>query len=450
MSDFTGYKEKVMSNPASNRSLITHSVGIIADDLTGANDSGSQFSAKGLSAAVLFDSGLTEAKDLSRVDVVAIDTDSRALSAGRAYEKSRRAAEWLYAAGTRHIYKKIDSSLRGNWGAEVDAVMDVFRPDFAVIAPAFPRMGRTTRNGIHQIDGIPVDRTEMSRDPKTPVTESDLLRILSAQSRRRAHLVSEQELDRLKEKGSEWKRRGVELLVFDAERDEHLGKIARSVAQSGFRVLWVGSAGLAGWLPEALSLTGKSSISATGQRAPQRRADRVLVVAGSQSSVTKRQILRLVETNEVQPLVLDVPAILDPAEWKARRGTFVEEANKAFASGKDVAITLNSEKRRLNQEGWAHRDAALRIVDRLGELTSRLVAFHPRLGLVLTGGDTARAVCRHLGIGGIRLMEEMAPGIPLGQLVGPHPLYAVTKAGAFGEEDALVKAVNKLKGSEMG
>jgi uncharacterized protein YgbK (DUF1537 family) len=86
----------------------------------------------------------------------------------------------------------------------------------------------------------------------------------------------------------------------------------------------------------------------------------------------------------------------------------------------------------------------------LGELTSRLVAFHPRLGLVLTGGDTARAVCRHLGIGGIRLLEEMAPGIPLGQLVGPHPLYAVTKAGAFGEEDALVKAVNKLKGSEMG
>ena len=438
-----------MSNPAPNRSLITHSVGIIADDLTGANDSGSQFSAKGLSAAVLFDSGLTEAKDLSRVDVVAIDTDSRALSAGRAYEKSRRAAEWLYAAGTRHIYKKIDSSLRGNWGAEVDAVMDVFRPDFAVIAPAFPRMGRTTRNGIHQIDGIPVDRTEMSRDPKTPVTESDLLRILSAQSRRRAHLVSEQELDRLREKGSEWKRRGVELLVFDAERDEHLGKIARSVAQSGFRVLWVGSAGLAGWLPEALSLTGKSSISATGQRAPQRRADRVLVVAGSQSSVTKRQILRLVETNAVQPLVLDVSAILDPAEWKARRDGFVEEANKAFASGKDVVITLNSEKRRLNHEGWAHRDAALRIVDRLGELTSRLVAFHPRLGLVLTGGDTARAVCRHLGIGGIRLLEETAPGIPLGQLAGPHPLYAVTKAGAFGEEDALVKAVNKLKGSEM-
>jgi len=450
MSDFTGYKEKVMSNSASIRPLISHSVGIIADDLTGANDSGSQFSAKGLSAVVLFDSGLAEAKDLSRVDVVAIDTDSRALSAGRAYEKSRRAAEWLYTAGIRHIYKKIDSSLRGNWGAEVDAVMDVFRPDFAVIAPAFPRMGRTTRNGIHQIDGIPVDRTEMSRDPKTPVTESDLLRILSAQSRRRAHLVSEQELDRLRERGLEWKRRGVELLVFDADRDEHLGKIARSVAQSGFRVLWVGSAGLAGWLPEALSLTGKSSLSATGQRAPQRRADRVLVVAGSLSSVTKRQIVRLVETSEVQPLVLDVSAILDPAEWKARRDTFVEEANRAFASGKDVAITLNSGKRRLKGlEGWAHRDAAFRIVDRLGELTSRLVALHPRLGLVLTGGDTARAVCRHLDIGGIRLLEEMAPGIPLGQLVGPHPLYTVTKAGAFGEEDALVKAVNKLKGSEM-
>src|SRR5690606_41725032 len=95
------------------------------------------------------------------------------------------------------------------------------------------------------------------------------------------------------------------------------------------------------------------------------------------------------------------------------------------------------------------RKAAFRTVDRLGALTRRLVARRPGLDRVLTGGDTARAVCRHLGIGGIRLLEEVAPGIPLGQLVGPRPLYAVTKAGAFGEEDTLVKAVNKLKGSEM-
>jgi D-threonate/D-erythronate kinase len=113
-------------------------------------------------------------------------------------------------------------------------------------------------------------------------------------------------------------------------------------------------------------------------------------------------------------------------------------------------ITLSMDRGRLKalQEG-VRREAAFRIVDRLGALTSRLVARRPGLGLVLTGGDTARAVCRHLGIGGIRLLEEVAPGIPLGQLVGPRPLYAVTKAGAFGEEDTLVKAVNKLKGSEM-
>ncbi len=447
MSDFAGSMENVTTHPAS---INTHTVGIIADDLTGANDSGGQFSAKGLSAVVLFDSALAEPEDFKQADVVAIDTDSRALPADRAYAKSRRAGEWLSAAGIRHIYKKIDSSLRGNWGAEVDAVMDVFRPDFAVIAPAFPGMGRTTRKGIHQIDGIPVARTEMSRDPKTPVTESDLLKILAAQSRRRAHLVSEQELERLPDMGAAWRRRGVELLVFDAERDEHLEKIARSVAGSGFRVLWVGSAGLAGWLPEALSLAGRGSRSGSGERAAPRQVDQALVVAGSLSSVTKRQIARLVENGRVRPLVLDPSVILDPAEWEACRDSLVEETSRAFSAGKDVVITLSMDRGRLKalQEG-VRREAAFRIVDRLGALTSRLVARRPGLGLVLTGGDTARAVCRHLGIGGIRLLEEVAPGIPLGQLVGPRPLYAVTKAGAFGEEDTLVKAVNKLKGSEM-
>src|SRR5690606_41457345 len=110
MSDFTGYKEKVMSNSASIRPLISHSVGIIAGDLTGANDSGSQFSAKGLSAVFLFDSGLAQALDLSRVDVLSTHTDSRALSAGRGYEKSRRSAECLPSAGSRHVAKQLDSS----------------------------------------------------------------------------------------------------------------------------------------------------------------------------------------------------------------------------------------------------------------------------------------------------------------------------------------------------
>lgn len=67
-------------------------------------------------------------------------------------------------------------------------------------------------------------------------------------------------------------------------------------------------------------------------------------------------------------------------------------------------------------------------------------------GVILTGGDTAKAVCRHLGVSGIQLLREVEPGIPLGRLVGDTPLPVVTKAGAFGSELSLSHAKTALKG----
>ncbi len=165
-------------------------VAIIADDLSSATDCGVAFSRRGMRTLV----PLGSLGDLRRLpfdaDVLSLDADSRALSPREAYEEIARAANALRGAGSvGEVYKSIDSTLRGNLGAEIDAAMDVFEADLAVVAPAFPLHGRTTVGGRHFLHGVPMDKTEMARDPACPVKESDLVALASSQSKRRAGLV---------------------------------------------------------------------------------------------------------------------------------------------------------------------------------------------------------------------------------------------------------------------
>lgn len=119
-------------------------IAVIADDLTGASDSGVQFARKGLRTQVIFDwLGLSDGKD--SLDTVVIDTDSRSIPGSMAYDRVSQAAYVLKQKGFTSIYKKLDSTLRGNLGQEIKAVMDVYGFEAAAVVPAFPRIGRTTQ-----------------------------------------------------------------------------------------------------------------------------------------------------------------------------------------------------------------------------------------------------------------------------------------------------------------
>ena len=195
-------------------------------------------------------------------------------------------------------------------------------------------MGRTTRNGIHQIDGIPVARTEMSRDPKTPVTESDLLKILAAQSRRRAHLVSEQELERLRDMGAAWRRRGVELLVFDAERDEHLEKIAVASPAAGSAFSGLDLPVWPDGCRRPFPWPGEVRVPEPGSgRHPGRPTGRWLWPGACRRSRSDKSPVWW-RTGRVRPLVLDRSVILDPAEWEARRDSLCRRNEPGVFGGK--------------------------------------------------------------------------------------------------------------------
>jgi D-threonate/D-erythronate kinase len=410
-------------------------IAVIADDLTGASDAGVQFARRGLATRVLFD--LCQPAVATDVDVLVVDTDSRALSPEAAYVRVRDIAERLRAFHPERVYKKVDSTLRGNLGAEIDAIMDAFAYSRAIVAPAFPALGRTTRDGLHRLRGRLVHETEIGRDPKTPVRESHLVSLLQTQSRRTAAVVTLDTVEcgpgAIRDQAEAHLGRGAALLVCDAESDTALRTIAASCLDRR-DTLWVGSAGLADQLAEALA-PPTSATRVAGLDGPD---GPVLLVAGSVSQTTRQQVdavraLQRGVTVELNPVAL-ADAHLEEEE-RCR-----QELGAALARGQDSALVVTNQQLRV--------ELTSRIVDVLGRLAADSARSYRLRGFILTGGDTARAVCRHLGVAGIQLLAEIEPGVPLGRLVGQtsSPLLAVTKAGAFGSEQTLVHALHQLKG----
>ena len=386
-------------------------VAIIADDLTGAADTGVQLARAGYRTAVAFRGApIPPSEDL---DAVALDTDSRAMPPGFAAKRVISAARAVRDAPI--LYKKLDSTLRGPVAAELSAALGVSGRERAIVAPAFPAAGRTTADGVQLVRGVPVHETESRDDPRTPVREGHLPTLLAAAFPSVVSLGTDDLAD------PATVRRALDeavCVVADAASDEDLEALVRAVPDPD-RVLWAGSAGLAVAL--AAVHPGPSAATAHPRSAP---AGRVLVVVGSLSAVARKQLSALEEHGcAAVPVVAGTP------------GEALGAARAALAGGECAALH--------SAEDRAASDAGA-VVGGLAEAVAALSEEGLFDALVLTGGETAVGVARRLGAVGIRLAGEVEPGIPVGTLIGPRPYGVVTKAGAFGEAGTLVGAVETL------
>ena len=150
-------------------------IGVIADDLTGAAELGAVGRRLGLKAEIL-----SNHQPGTNADLACMDTDSRSCSAVEAAKRAAAAAKMLQAAGARWIYKKVDSVLRGNVTAEVEAVMGELGYHRALVLPANPSLGRIIRDGEYFVKGKPIHRTEFAHDPEYPRRSAQVLRMLDA------------------------------------------------------------------------------------------------------------------------------------------------------------------------------------------------------------------------------------------------------------------------------
>ncbi|SEQ65775.1 four-carbon acid sugar kinase family protein [Piscibacillus halophilus] len=412
-------------------------LGIIADDFTGANDTGIQLSKKGYSTNVLVD--LPKDHINNQAQVTIIDTDTRAASPDQAQDKVKKVASFLQINNINQFYKKVDSTLRGQVGAEILALEEAVTPDVVVIAPAYPSLGRVTTGGVHYVDGQPVAETEFGRDPKTPVKDSRIIELLKPYGKERiTPFVPGDDVESVEEKlnqGQKW-------FVCDVEEDQDLRTITNVFSELNLNILWVGSAGLIEFIDFELDHEGVvSEFSASDS------SSHVLTVSGSLSQKTKSQLIELskldhVQTLEVSPIDLLNGNVLKSSDldqlWtKQDVLLFVDSSDKNIEEANQYR-----EQYRLTKE-----EVGLKISQGLAIITKEMVKKFSINHMILTGGDTAKAVCSELGISVLELVKEIETGIPLGkaQLNGVDQ-WIVTKAGGFGNEQSLVHATKFLKG----
>ena len=398
---------------------------IIADDLSGAADCAIAFASAGLSTVVTLDAG----HDVGDAQVVAVDTDTRRLSPEHAAAQTLSACDALLKPGQR-LYKKIDSTLRGNWAAEVAALQPV--AGLAIVAPAFPATGRTTLHGHVLVNGQPLETTDTWKLEHAD-RSADIGGMLDAAGLRSAHLslgVLRSGTVALARHLGDVARSDVQALIVDAQTGEDLHLLAAATASLSQPLFWVGSGGLA---RELAQLPAYSPASSKTPGFTYQKHAPTLVLVGSLSDVSERQCALLKQRTSIGELTVP-PDVLrvgvahpDWAGWQIRVG-------ESLRRGEDLLLRIG-------------RDASFDPAEgaRLSTLLAALVRPHFGKvgGLIATGGETARAMLGAVGIGSLQLRCEIEAGVafatPISSNQG-HQTGVITKAGAFGTDHALYAA----------
>ena len=160
---------------------------MIADDFTGALDTGVQLASTGAKTRVIASSSADLRESGHGAEVLVVDAETRHLPPERAFEVVAGITRQAIGLGIPYIYKKTDSALRGNIGAELEAMMRASGEEQLPFVPAFPQIGRTTTGGVHYIDGVPVSESVFGRDPFEPVRHSEIRELIACQSRLPVH-----------------------------------------------------------------------------------------------------------------------------------------------------------------------------------------------------------------------------------------------------------------------
>lgn len=399
---------------------------IVADDLSGAADCAVAGLRHGLTAMVLLDTAhaSTPAHD---VDILSVDVDSRRASKDVAARRNVAAVESLSRVGTR-IYKKVDSTLRGNVAAEVAALASHL--GMAIVCPAYPASGRTTRDGRQWVRGVPVEASEYWRNVHIP-GKADLVAMLSAEDLRVAHAeigAVRGEPDALAAHMRQLQADGMQAVVCDAESDEDLQRIARASATLD-HMFWVGSAGLAPAVIETLAPPRGMTDKTTDSQDPQ---GPVLTVVGSMSGISHAQLDCLKANCGASLVALEVPvaALDDP------RSDVTTVVCDALRRGRHVVVSLSQAQRGDVKDG-------LLFCKRLAALLAPAVRHAG--GIIATGGETARALLTAAGASALRVVDEIEDGMPLLECrLQARTLPVVTKAGGFGQPASLHHAWRRL------
>ena len=419
-------------------------LGAIADDFTGATDLCSMLVRGGMRTVQLI--GVPSADmPIPDVDAVVVALKSRTAPARQAIDESLTALKWLQAAGARQFFFKycstFDSTPQGNIGPVADALVNALGCGFALACPAFPTNARTVYQGHLFVAGSLLNESGMENHPLTPMTDANLVRVLSHQSEGTVGLVPFVTVDRganaIRDAMTELKERGRRYAIVDAITDAHLVSIGEAAAN---HALITGGSGVAMGLPENFRRAGL--LADAGDPGALPRIDGTCaVVAGSCSRATLAQL----GFARGHLPVFELDALATPDAVALSEAALTWASDKIGDKPVVIAASAPPEKVAALQARLGRDQAGALVEEAVALIAEGLVARGVRK-MVVAGGETSGAVVGRLGVRSLRIGAEIDPGVPWTLASGSGAdLMLALKSGNFGATDFFLKAFRGLE-----
>jgi 3-dehydrotetronate 4-kinase len=429
---------------------VTLKLGCIADDYTGASDLANTLTRQGLRTMQTIG---VPADDLTlpEVDAVVVSLKSRSIEASQAVSKSLAAEKWLRERGASHVLFKIcstfDSTDAGNIGPVMDALRRASRDPIVLVTPAFPETGRTIYKGNLFVGSVPLNESPLKDHPLNPMHDSNLVRVLAAQSRTRIGLVELADVtrgaDAVRARLVELAGQGVGAAICDAVFDRDLETIG--LVASSHR-LSVGASGIGLGLARALVAQTEGKHLASHATSDQAVGGPAACLAGSCSQATLGQIAN---AEKIMPVLHLDPDRVIASKEEARRA--IAWARDRLASGPVLVASSAGPEDVAALQARHGRDAAGHAIEQaMADIAEALVQAGVRR-LVVAGGETSGAVVDRLGIPGFLVGEEIAAGVPVLRAVGakirakPADMLLALKSGNFGGPEFFSDALGLMR-----
>lgn len=421
---------------------MTTFLGCIADDFTGATDLASMLARSGVNVSLRIGVPLSTPENTAEIEVIALKT--RSISASKAIEESLSALKWLKEAGAKKYFFKycstFDSTAEGNIGPVSEALMNELKVDQTIYCPAFPENGRSIYMGNLFVGQKLLSESSMKDHPLTPMNDSNLMRLLSAQVSRRVGLadriVVNNGVNSLKEKLISLKENDVPHVIVDAVADTDLDAIASACQDMDFIT---GGSALAMPLAEFYKASGK--ISANDNSFMNKKLNTgSIILSGSCSEMTIIQVKNFIQRGaaafQLDPIDLAENGVKKVLDWLSSQD-FTKNIIIYATSDPDTVKKVQAE---------LGVDMAGKIVEQ--GLSECAIAAR-ELGIknfIIAGGETSGAITKALNVRQLDIGIEIAPGVPWTFSGKRNNQIALSlKSGNFGSEEFFTEALSKLE-----
>ena len=417
---------------------------IVADDLTGGLDTGVQFTRQGITVRVVVDPDPSGKWTRTAAQVLVAVSETRHMPPGDAYETVYRIISAGRQAGIPYFYKKTDSALRGNIGAELGAALKASGAEVLSFLPAYPAMNRITVEGCHLIDGVPAAQSVFGSDPFNPVVESDVRKLVASQTD--TPVTCDE-------------RCGKGILIVDAQSDEDLRTAGERLFTKGYLSVSAGCAGFAAFLPDLLGLD-RGEVSDSYDL-----GDGLLVISGSLNPVTMRQIrfaqkrgfVRICPKPGQEELFRNgaVQSGENPASLRCAGSSAAQNAGPSAIlwCGEKWVILDSSEidpgeeafRDYMRGKGMDSGEPRILIAAYLAEILAE-IEDSVEGTVMIVGGDTLLSCLRRLGCRDLEPLAELFPGVVLSRYrAGGKEKLLISKSGGFGKESLLADLQEMMK-----